>query len=47
MIEQAGVRTRAIERKLRSVEAVDEDSSRRLLGDAAGPLDDAVDDAGP
>ncbi len=47
VIEQAGVRTRAIERKLRSVEAVDEDSSRRLLGDAAGPLDDAVDDAGP
>ena len=35
VIDSAGVRTRAIERKLRDVESVEPDIARRLLGDAA------------
>ena len=37
-LERAGVRTRAIERKLKSVEALDEDRARRLL-DTGGDFD--------
>lgn len=36
VIDSAGVRTRAIERKLKSVEAVDADVARQLLGDLGG-----------
>lgn len=38
-LEKAGVRTRAIERKLKDVEALDADNARRLLGEL-GPLED-------
>jgi DNA recombination protein RmuC len=41
-LEKAGVRTRALERKLRDVEALDADTTRRLLGDIAG-MEGAVD----
>lgn len=40
-IDSAGVRTRAIERKLRGVESLSGDDTQRLLGDDAGPRDDA------
>jgi DNA recombination protein RmuC len=40
VIDSAGVRTRAIERKLRSVEAASDGDSQRLLGDAAGLPDE-------
>jgi len=36
VIDSAGVRTRAIERRLRSVEAASDGDSQRLLGDAIG-----------
>jgi DNA recombination protein RmuC len=39
VIDQADVRTRAIERKLRGVEASTAEESRRLLGDLVAPLD--------
>ena len=46
VIDSAGVRTRAIERKLRDVESVEPDIARRLLGDAApnGDLEAGNDD---
>jgi DNA recombination protein RmuC len=45
-IDQAGVRTRAMARKLRDVEALPDAEAQRLLsGDAAGGLADADDDA--
>ncbi len=40
VIDSAGVRTRAIERRLRSVEAASDGDSQRLLGDAAGLPDE-------
>jgi DNA recombination protein RmuC len=40
VIDSAGVRTRAIERKLRSVEAASDGDSQRLLGDSVGLPDD-------
>ena len=43
-LEKAGTRTRAIERKLRGVEALDDETTRALLGDL-GPAD--ADDEGP
>ena len=42
-IDAAGVRTRAIERKLRSVESLSGDQSQSLLGDAALPDADETD----
>ncbi|HEX5755059.1 MAG TPA: DNA recombination protein RmuC, partial [Arenimonas sp.] len=36
VIDQADVRTRAIERKLRGVEASSSEDAQRLLGDAVG-----------
>lgn len=39
VIDQADVRTRAIERKLRGVEASTAEESQRLLGDLVAPLD--------
>ncbi|MGL6291358.1 MAG: DNA recombination protein RmuC [Silanimonas sp.] len=38
-LEKAGVRTRAIEKKLRTVEAADADTAQRLLGDLSAPVD--------
>lgn len=47
-IDSAGVRTRAIERKLRGVEELPTSDSQALLGDlAAGAEDDADDDSEP
>ncbi len=42
-IKAAGVRTRAIERKLRGVETLDNDQSRALLGDIGGEDEDSAD----
>ncbi len=39
VIDSAGVRTRAIERKLKTVEALDSESAQRLLGDLSSPID--------
>jgi DNA recombination protein RmuC len=36
VIDQADVRSRAINRRLRAVEASDDDSARRLFGEALG-----------
>lgn len=48
-ISSAGVRTRAIERRLRSVESLGEEEARQLIGDAAGLLElaDVEDDDQP
>ena len=45
-ISSAGVRTRAIERKLRSVESLGEEEARRLIGDTVGLLETADADNG-
>lgn len=44
VIDSAGVRSRAIERKLRGVEALDGETARRLLGDLGGIADPGPDD---
>jgi len=44
VIDSAGVRSRAIERKLRGVEALDTDAAQRLLGDLGGGADAEGDD---
>ena len=42
-IDAAGVRTRAIERKLRGMESLPADQAQRLLGDAVD--DEGIEDA--
>jgi len=44
VIDSAGVRSRAITRRLRDVEAMDVETTKRLLGDAASMGSDADDD---
>lgn len=44
-LEKAGVRSRAIEKRLRTVEALDAETTQRLLGDLSAPID--ADDADP
>jgi len=44
-LEKAGVRSRAIEKRLRTVEALDAETTQRLLGDLSAPID--ADDTDP
>ncbi len=46
VIDSAGVRTRAIERKLRNVEALDAETAQRLLGDLSGSVESDEVEAG-